>query len=845
MNKKIIRANQIYGFIPLEMEGVDALADLALDMRWSWNHEADKLWERIDPALWELTQNPWVVLQTVSHDQLERQLADPAFRHLMKEVQKSRDSYKQSTTWFQQNFPASSLSNVAYFSMEYMLSEALPIYVGGLGNVAGDQLKAASDLGVPITAIGLLYQQGYFRQDIDSKGNQQAYFPYNDPGSLPITPLRLDNGEWLRIKISLPGYPVWLRVWQVQVGNVNLFLLDSNDPANLPIHRGITSELYGGGADLRIKQEIVLGLGGWRLLKALDIRPEICHLNEGHAAFVVLERANDYMKESGLPFETALTITRAGNLFTTHTAVEAGFDYFSPALMEQYFGEYVRHELKCDFNRFMALGRQDEKDSDQYFNMAFLAIRGSGAVNGVSQLHGRVSRHLFSSLYPRWPIREVPVGTVTNGVHMPSWDSETADELWTTACGKLRWKGDLSSTETDICAVPDDTLWTFRNRQRQTLVTYVRQRFERQATLSGQSAEMLERAKELLDNNRLTLGFARRFVNYKRTNLLLKDPQRLYRLLTDEKRPVQLVLAGKAPPFDENGNAMIRQWNEFIQQFNLYDHVLFLSDYDMHLAEHLVQGVDLWVNTPRRPWEACGTSGMKVLVNGGLNLSVLDGWWAEAYTPDLGWALGDALEHKNNPEWDTNEANELYSLLEEQIIPMFYTRNEKEIPEQWVEKMRHSMSKLTPRFSANRTVREYTEKYYLPMAANFRKRSVNDAGLAKKMVHIATLLKQKWETIQIARVDMKPTATGYSVRMLLQLDELIRDFIAVEIYSEGISGIDPEKTSMQEEFNGTGEKWYQATIITNRPATDFTVRIIPAYEHVSIPLEDNHILWQR
>ena len=365
----------------------------------------------------------------------------PRFRKIVDDLVRARRDAAEAPAWFQQTYPQSQLGCVAYFSMEFMLGEALPIYSGGLGNVAGDQLKAASDLGVPVIGVGLLYQQGYFRQVIDKDGAQQALFPYNDPGQLPITPLRQANGEWLRLELDLPGYSVWLRAWQVQVGRVKLYLLDSNDAANLPVHRGITSELYGGGPELRLKQELLLGIGGWRLLAALGIQPEVCHLNEGHAAFAVLERARSFMQETGHPFEVALAVTRAGNLFTTHTAVAAGFDRFAPALIEQYLGGYAQQELGITLDDLLALGRQNPTDSAEAFNMAYLAIRGSGAVNGVSRLHGKVSRHLFAPLFPRWPTDEVPVGHVTNGVHMPTWDSAAADDLWTEACGKDRWLG--------------------------------------------------------------------------------------------------------------------------------------------------------------------------------------------------------------------------------------------------------------------------------------------------------------------------------------------------------------------------------------------------------------------
>ena len=436
---------------------------------------------------------------------------------------KSRRTVLESPAWFQQNHAQSSLTCAAYFSMEFMLSEALPIYSGGLGNVAGDQLKAASDLGVPVVGVGLLYQQGYFRQEIDKDGGQQALFPYNDPGQLPITPLRQPSGEWLRLKIALPGYSVWLRAWQVQVGRVKLYLLDSNDAANFPIHRGITSELYGGGPELRLKQELLLGIGGWRLLRALGVQPEICHLNEGHAAFAVLERARNFMEEAGQSFEVALAVTRAGNLFTTHTAVAAGFDRFTPAHIEQYLRGYAEKKLGMAFHDLLALGRENPADSSEPFNMAYLAIRGSGAVNGVSRLHGEVSRRLFLPLFPRWPENEIPIGHVTNGVHMPTWDSAPADDLWTEACGKKRWLGTTKGLDQGIRQLSDAKLWQFRTAATKSLVEYVRERLSRDMDPRGVPPEEVEAAKDLFDPNALTLGFARRFATYKRPNLLLHD----------------------------------------------------------------------------------------------------------------------------------------------------------------------------------------------------------------------------------------------------------------------------------------------------------------------------------
>jgi len=837
-----------YNLLPTEIDGFDTLAELALDMRCSWNHGADTLWRQLDPALWELTQNPWVVLQTVSREQLERKLTDPAFRKHAEDLLGAKHHAEESPAWFQQSHPNSPLTCVAYFSMEFMLSEALPIYSGGLGHVAGDQLKANSDLGIPVVGIGLLYQQGYFRQVIANDGSQQALFPYNDPGQLPITPLRQPNGEWLRLEIALPGYSVWLRAWQVQVGRVKLYLLDSNDAANFPAHRGITSELYGGGPDMRLKQELLLGIGGWRLLRALGIQPEVCHLNEGHAAFAVLERAHHFMRESSASFEVALAATRAGNLFTTHTAVAAGFDRFDPALIEQYLGRYAEDKLGISVHDLLALGRQHPNDNSESFNMAYLAIRGSGAVNGVSRLHSEVSRNLFDPLFPRWSADEVPIGYVTNGVHMPTWDSAAADELWTEACGKDRWLGTPENLEKDIRRVSDARLWQFRLAAKKSLVEYARARLSRQLAVSGRSPESVEAAKHLFDPNALTLGFARRFATYKRPNLLLHDPSRLLRLLSNQQRPVQLIIAGKAHPDDQGGQALIHEWINFIRRAEAQPHVIFLSDYDMMLTEHLVQGVDVWINTPRRPWEACGTSGMKVLVNGGLNLSELDGWWAEAYLPDLGWAIGDGKEHGADSGWDHAEAEMLYDALEREVIPEFYARNEKGIPTAWVTRMRESMAQLTPRFSASRTVREYTEKHYLPAASAYRLRVADKGAIAKQIVDWRHHLEAEWPKLHFGEVKVETLGGQHIFEVRVCLSDLDPKSVRVEIYANGVMGAPPvceEMKRVRQLADSWGGYIYSATVPSTRPQADYTARVIPYYDGVTVPLEEAQILWQR
>jgi glycogen phosphorylase len=848
MSKPAPVTHSAYSLLPTDLDDFDSLAELALDLQCSWNHGADKLWRQLDPALWDLTQNPWVVLQATSRARLEQILADPVLRKNIDDLLQAKYHAEESPAWFQQKHPESALTCVAYFSMEFMLSEALPIYSGGLGNVAGDQLKASSDLGVPVVGVGLLYQQGYFRQVIDKEGSQQALYPYNDPGQLPITPVRHPNGEWLRLEIALPGYSVWLRAWQVQVGRVKLYLLDSNDAANFPAHRGITSELYGGGPELRLKQEMVLGIGGWRLLGELGLKPEVCHLNEGHAAFAVLERAAAFMRETGHVFKNALAVTRTGNLFTTHTAVAAGFDRFDPGLIEQYLSRYAEQKLGLGFEEFMALGRQNSGDQGESFNMPYLAIRGSGSVNGVSRLHGKVSRQLFEPLFPRWPEDEIPVGYVTNGVHMPTWDSAAADNLWTKACGKDRWLGNDEDLEKDIRTVSNSDLWQLRTSSRKSLVEYARARLSKQLAISGKTPEAVEQAKQLFDPGVLTLGFARRFASYKRPNLLLYDPERFLRILSNPERPIQLVIAGKAHPEDRGGQALIQEWIHFIRRPEVRPHVIFLSDYDMLLTEHLVQGVDVWVNTPRRPWEACGTSGMKVLVNGGINLSELDGWWAEAFAPDLGWAIGDGLEHGADSNWDNAEAEMLYDVLEREVVPQFYARDEEGIPIAWVNRMRESMARLTPQFSASRAVRDYTDQHYVPAATSYHSRTENKCEVGMKMTDWRRCLDEKWPELHFLRMEVKTIAAEHKFETQIFLGELDPVAVRVELYAAGISGGLPIRQEMElvpASANAHGVRTYKATTSSSRPAGCYTARLLPRFDGVAFPLEDARILWQR
>lgn len=824
------------------ISGYDALKTLALNLIWVWNVDAYKVWQTLNPDLWELTHNPWVILQSASISQLEEFLSNPDFKKTVYDLLEHDRICTKTPAWFQKTYPNPPLKKIAYFSMEFMLSEALPIYSGGLGNVAGDQLKAASDLGVPVIGIGLLYQQGYFRQLIDKDGMQQAVYPFNDPGQLPIQPLRNEKGEWLRLEIPLPGWQLWIRTWEVKIGRVRLFLLDANDPANYPPHRAITNELYGGGSEHRLKQEMILGICGWRLLDTLGIDPEVCHLNEGHAAFAILERARCYKIKHNVSFEVALTATRAGNHFTTHTAVPAGFDVFQPSLIEQFLGNYAKEQLGISVEDLLALGRKNRDNPTEPFNMAYLAARGSAAINGVSELHGKVSKYIFSSIFPRWPLNEIPVESVTNGVHIPTWDSSEAEKIWIKHCGEDRWMGTVETLEQDFRAVSNEELWAMRNHGRKSLIEYARKHAARVLQARGIEIEKIQQIRQSLNPDILTLGFARRFATYKRPNLLLSDPERLIRILVNPEKPVQLIIAGKAHPADRPGQELIQQWVAFSKIPEVQNHIFFLSDYDMLMTVMLVQGVDVWINNPRRPWEACGTSGMKVLANGGLNLSELDGWWAEAYTPEVGWAIGDGEEHGTDPGWDAHEANQLYELLEKEIVPEFYQRDEKNFPITWLNRIRESMAQLTPRYSATRTVKEYTEKYYLPSAEGFKKRSEKDSTLAKQIHDWQKDLEQNWHKLRFDHFSSKTEGSNHIYEVKVYLDSIDPCALKIEL-----CGLDQSCTPMQQiqQLEDAKTYIYKASVPADHPIEHFTPRIVPFVHDMVIPIEAPFILWQK
>ncbi|MGD9897258.1 MAG: alpha-glucan family phosphorylase [Candidatus Methylacidiphilaceae bacterium] len=829
--------------LPSELAGLE---ELAADLLWLSNTGSEKIWQMMDAGLWDATSNPWFLLESVSETRLEQLRGNPVFLEEMQRQLQERKAYLECPTWFDTTHSLHGLGLVAYFSMEFGLGEALPIYSGGLGILAGDYLKAASDLGVPLVGVGLLYQQGYFRQGIASDGRQVEYYPYNDPSLLPVVPVRDAAGEWLRVVVTLPGRPLVLRVWQATVGRVPLYLLDSNDPVNAPADRTITGSLYGGGSEMRLLQEIALGIGGWRVLERLQLDCHICHLNEGHAAFAVLERARSYAKQSGQSFPLSLRTTRAGNLFTTHTPVPAGFDRFPPDLIRHYFADFTR-DAGTSVEEILRLGQEGD-GAGEPFNMAYLSIRGSAAVNGVSRLHGAVSRRLFQPLFPRWPQEEVPVGSVTNGIHVPTWHSAESDALWSRICGPNRWRQPSEVLEERYRQASDLDLWEFRMKSRMNLVLSIRKRRKCHCSLLGKAAQEMAACSCVFDPNTLTLGFARRFATYKRPDLLLHDPGRLLRILSNPAAPMQLVIAGKAHPADDFGKELIRRWNTFAEAPEVRGRIVFLDDYDMRMAKELVSGVDLWINNPRRPWEASGTSGMKLLANGGLNLSELDGWWAEAYCPEVGWALGDGQEHGEDPAWDAAEAEQLYRLLEQEVAPAFYDRDSQGIPPQWIAKLRESVAQLTGRFSTNRMVRQYTEEYYHPLNAAFQKRSAKNGARSVEIEEQLRQIALHWKEVRFGPLSVDSTETELRFCVPVYLDEISPQWVRVDLYAEPLAGqgdalfcVPMERAEpLVGSFNAF---LFRASVPANRPAGDYTPRVRPFHPDLFVPIEANQILW--
>ena len=824
------RSRDLHRELPKALE---PLAELALDLRWTWSHHADQIWRSIDAGAWDTTRNPWLILNELSAERLEELARDQVFRDRLAAVLRERHQYTSRPAL------ATRLTRpVVYFSMEYAVGEAVPFYAGGLGVLAGDHLKATADLGVPLIAVGLMYQEGYFRQMIDLAGRQIEVYPYNDPSTMPLRPVLSPSGAWLTIPVELPGRRVDVRAWRAKVGGVELLLLDSNIPSNEPIDRGITGKLYDDAPDVRLRQELVLGLGGWRLLEALGIRAGACHLNEGHTGFVVLERARSAMRNAQLTFAEALTATRAGNVFTTHTPVMAGIDAFPIALVEKYLGRSggFAEQLGITFGELCRLGQPPDAPPGAPFRPTYLAIRGAGRINAVSARHAQTSRRIFGTLFPRWPIEEVPISHITNGVHVPSWRSPFADGR---GAGADRSLGAGTGDGERLAELDDQTLWNLRARQRAKLIEVTRSRLARQLERRGATEEQVAAARRALDADVLTLGFARRFAEYKRSDLLLRDRARLRRLLSNPARPVQLLIAGKAHPEDETGKALLADWVRFAAEPEMRNRCVFVEDYDLTVAQELVQGVDVWINTPRPPWEACGTSGMKVLVNGGLNLSVLDGWWSEAFHRDVGWAL-----HGRD---DDADAQELFAVLEREVVPCFYDRTSSGLPLAWLRRVRASLGRLTSRFSAERMVREYIENMYEPAEADLLARLEDGGARARQLDSLLNTLRTHWSELRFGRLNSQPTVSGLDVTVEVYLDDLGPGDVDVQLYADALPGeVEPIVVPMSRErpLLGTSHGFlYRASLTGLRPASDYTPRLVPARGKLLRASEAELVLW--
>jgi starch phosphorylase len=772
--------------VPALPEKLEGLREMAYNLLWTWDEDLRVLFLRLDRALWDSTyQNPVLMLGSISQERLEALAADDSFMSYYERTYARYKEYLAERTWWDKLHPDNPL--VAYFSAEFGLAECLPIYSGGLGVLSGHHLKSASDLGVPLVGVGLLYQQGYFRQYLTSDGWQQESYPVNDFFNLPIRAVTAADGSPLRVDLALAGERLKLQVWRAEVGRRPLFLLDTNLPENPPSMRDTTDQLYGGDNENRLRQEIVLGVGGLRALHAMGLRPMVCHMNEGHSAFLALERIRLLMKDHGIGYAAAREAARAGTVFTTHTAVPAGFDVYPADLVEKYLAEYIK-ELNVSKKEALALGAENPAGNSGPFNMAGLALRTAAFVNGVSRLHGQVSRALLSKYLPGIPVEEVPIGHVTNGAHTRSAVSREMAGLFDRYLGPDWWRQpDRAETWEGIDSIPDEELWATHERRRERLVAFARRRLMKQVEARGGTQRDIERARGVLGTRTLTVGFARRFATYKRANLILADVKRLERILLNADRPVQIIFAGKAHPRDNEAKEVLKAVVRFCQTDEVRRHAVFVEDYDLVVARYLVQGVDVWLNTPLRGLEASGTSGMKVVPNGGLNLSVLDGWWPEGYSPETGWAIGHGEEYQDRAYQDQVESGALYDLLEKDVVPLFYDRGADGLPRAWLARMKASMKRLAPLFSTNRMLWEYSEGYYLP-AARYHAELIADGGArAQRLAEWKTRVFRQWSRVRVESVEAQRPGTQrvggqFPLTAIVSLGALEPADVSVEAY---------------------------------------------------------------
>ncbi len=848
-----------FNVIPSLPENLERLRELAYNLYWTWNQDTFELFRRLDRDLWEVTNhNPVMVLGKISQERLQEVSNDDGFIAHLNRTYNQLESYLNQPNWYSKNFKPHDEPHIAYFSAEFGLTECLQIYSGGLGILAGDHLKSASDLGLPLIGIGLLYKEGYFQQYLTSDGWQQERYDINDFFNLPMTLITNDKKEPMKIALNFPGRNVHFQVWKIAVGRIPLYLMDTDIPENNEEDRKITRTLYGGNTETRIQQEILLGIGGLRALHSMGIKPLVCHMNEGHSAFLSLERIRYLINEHGLTFEQAKEVGYYSNIFTTHTPVPAGIDVFGNDMVEKYFGNYYRNELGIDDKEFYRLGTIDPSLGTINFNMAHLAMNTSGFVNGVSKLHGEVSKKMWVSGFKGVPFEEIPIDYVTNGIHTRSHLSKDMEELL------IRYLGEkfINNPEDQniwqrIDKIPDVELWRTHERRRERLVAFARNRLRKQVMSRGGSHLEIASAGEALDPSALTIGFARRFATYKRATLFFSDLDRLERILNNPERPVQLIVAGKAHPKDEEGKKFIQKIVQFAKEERFRKRIVFLENYDMNVARYMVEGVDVWLNNPRRPLEASGTSGMKVIANGGLNFSVLDGWWDEGYDAELGWKIGNGEEYIDLDYQNEVEASQLYNTLEKEIAPLFYNRGEDKLPRAWIGTIKASMKKLTPFFNTHRMVEEYFRKFYHKAYNNRKQLLENKWELAKELTAWKKKVTDNWSSIKVSEIeyltgnkDVK-VGTEFSIKANIHLGNLAPEDVEVQIYfgsmdkqemahANSAVTMEPEKSSKSSKGNYN----YKGSVVCKTSGNfGYTIRILPKHSLLVSPFDLGVIYW--
>lgn len=834
-------------------EPIQALAHLSSNFRWTWHHPTRELFRAIDRNLFEeVGHNPVRLIRKTSRARLEELAQDRVFLTMLEECAEDLDRYLNEPKWFQGQYPDSD-ALIAYFCAEFGISESLPIYSGGLGVLAGDHLKAASDLGLPLIGVGLMYMKGYFRQFLTPDGWQQEVYPAYDFYKMPLTLMREDDGRVHRVEIEFPDRVVTCQIWRAQVGRIKLYLLDSNVLENAPGDQTITDTLYGGDEEMRLRQEMILGVGGMRALQVLGLKPTVCHMNEGHAAFLSIERIRQMVQETGCDFASARQVNRHGNVFTTHTPVPAGFDAFRPEMLEPYVGNLTA-QAKCPFSEFLKMGRLNPSDSASPFNMAVLAMDNSNAINGVSKLHASVSREMFHSRWPGYPEAEVPISDVTNGAHLGTWTCAKMTQLFDHYLGS-DWRDDPTNPQvwSKIHDVPDAEIWTIRENQRGDLVRYIRRYLKDVGQRKGFGRATFGQVESILDPRVLTIGFARRFATYKRATLMITDKERLKQLLFHNERPIQIIVAGKSHPRDDGGKRLIQELYNFIHNEGARARMVFLEDYDMQVARMMVQGVDVWLNNPRRPMEASGTSGMKVIPNGGLNCSILDGWWDEGFEPGLGWAIGGRINLPDDGQQDWLDSRTLYHLLETEIAPTFYHRVDGAIPSGWVEMIKKSIAALAPQFAAARMVKDYAEKAYMPSHEAYS-RLRNSPERVSEVLQWRERVLHAWPDVRVIRASHDgglSRKVGDSVQ--IQAEVTLGGLAPSDVRVQAVIGkvgssrdlIDAEVVDLTAQPGDGDHIVFAGFLPCETPGNrGYTVRIIPHHQDVSVPTELPLVRWE-